>query len=178
MLPPRESGGRAALLRRSLAPSGTGAEGPAVSRPRQPAAYPPQRDGGCSDGPVGGAGGRPAGLPPDRAASGAGRGRTLPEHVTGAVLFADVSGFTALTERLVTVHGPRRGVEELTSTLERVFTAVLEVLLGAGGEVVSFSGDAVTCFLDGDDGTAAAACGLRMQDALRPVAVPVGAGDP
>ena len=33
-----------------------------------------------------------------------------------------------------------------------------------GGDVIYFSGDAITCWLDGDDGARATACALAMQD--------------
>jgi len=32
--------------------------------------------------------------------------------------------------------------------------------------VIYFSGDAITCWLDGDDGARATACGLAMQDVI------------
>ena len=36
-------------------------------------------------------------------------GRTLTDRSKGAALFADVSGFTPLTEALVREYGPQRG---------------------------------------------------------------------
>ena len=47
------------------------------------------------------------------------RGETLPDRTTGAALFADISGFTPLTEALAKELGPRRGAEELTKELSR-----------------------------------------------------------
>jgi len=38
----------------------------------------------------------------------------------GTVLFADISGFTPLTEALVRTLGPRRGAEELARQLNEV----------------------------------------------------------
>ena len=93
-------------------------------------------------------------------------GRQLPEHVRGAGVFADISGFTPLTEALATELGPQRGAEELTAVLDVVFSAVLGELLRFGGTVIYFSGDAVTCWVDGDNGTRAVACALAMQTAL------------
>ena len=46
---------------------------------------------------------------------------TLPSTSTGAALFADISGFTNLTEILSRNLGPRRGAEELTRLLNQVF---------------------------------------------------------
>jgi predicted ATPase/class 3 adenylate cyclase len=93
-------------------------------------------------------------------------GRPLADRVSGAAVFADVSGFTPLTEGLVAELGPQRGVEALTATLDRVFGAVLDALHAYGGSVIYFSGDAVTCWLDGDDGTRATACALAMQQEM------------
>jgi class 3 adenylate cyclase/tetratricopeptide (TPR) repeat protein len=90
----------------------------------------------------------------------------LPDRVTGAALFADISGFTPLTEALARELGPQRGAEELTATLGRVFHAVIEALDRRGGDVIYFSGDAITCWIDGDDGVRATAAGLGMQEAI------------
>ncbi|HET7031344.1 MAG TPA: AAA family ATPase, partial [Candidatus Limnocylindrales bacterium] len=92
--------------------------------------------------------------------------RTMPDRVTGSAIFADISGFTPLTEALANELGPQRGAEELTITLGRVFHAVIEQLDRRGGDVIYFSGDAITCWIDGDDGARATAAGLAMQDAM------------
>ncbi len=93
----------------------------------------------------------------------------MPDRVNGAALFADISGFTPLTEALVRELGVRRGPEELTRALDQVFDAVLEKLHRYGGSVIYFSGDAVTCWFDRDDGEAAVGCGLAMQEAVAEV---------
>ena len=93
-------------------------------------------------------------------------GRELPDRVRGATLFADISGFTPLTEALAAELGPQRGAEELTACLNLVFHAVVDELHGFGGDVIYFSGDAITCWLDGDDGSRATACALAMQATL------------
>lgn len=90
----------------------------------------------------------------------------MPDRVEGAALFADISGFTPLTEALVEELGPQRGAEELTANLGRAFHAIIEQLDRRGGDVIYFSGDAITCWLDGDDGLRATAAGLAMQDAM------------
>jgi len=92
--------------------------------------------------------------------------RGIPDRVRGAALFADISGFTPLTEALTEELGSQRGSEELTRHLGRVFHAIIEELDRRGGDVIYFSGDAVTCWLDGDDGARATATGLAMQDAI------------
>ncbi|HTX62629.1 MAG TPA: adenylate/guanylate cyclase domain-containing protein, partial [Acidimicrobiales bacterium] len=95
-----------------------------------------------------------------------GDGRELPDRVQGAAIFADISGFTPLTEALAKELGPQRGAEELTAALDVVFDAVLGQLHRFGGSVIYFSGDAVTCWLDGDEGILGVACALAMQRAM------------
>src|SRR4051812_12944211 len=94
-------------------------------------------------------------------------GATLPTSVRGAALFADISGFTPLTEALADELGSERASEVLTGHLNRVFHAVIAELHRFGGVVLYFSGDAITCWLDGDDGLRAAAVGFGMQEAMR-----------
>jgi len=91
--------------------------------------------------------------------------RDMPDRVAGSALFADISGFTPLTEALANELGSQRGSEELTANLGRVFHAVIDELHRRGGDVIYFSGDAITCWLDGDDGLRATACALEMQRA-------------
>ena len=90
-------------------------------------------------------------------------GRTLPDRVHGSGLFADISGFTPLTEALAKELGPQRGAEELTSNIGRVFHAVISELDAYDGNVIYFAGDAITCWIDGDDGTRACAAATGMQ---------------
>ena len=73
------------------------------------------------------------------------RGEAMPDRIHGAALFADISGFTPLTEALSAELGAHRGAEELTKHLNRVFHALIEELHRFGGEVIYFSGDAITC---------------------------------
>ena len=94
-------------------------------------------------------------------------GVAISDRVRGAALFADISGFTPLTETLARELGPQRGAEVLTAHLNRVFKALIDQLDRFGGHVIYFSGDAITCWLDGDDGSRAVACGLAMQQAMR-----------
>ncbi len=67
--------------------------------------------------------------------------------------------------------GPRRGAEELAASLNRIFEAVIDDLYAYDGEVLYFSGDAITCWIEGDDGTRAAACGLQMQKTISEIGV-------
>ncbi len=97
-----------------------------------------------------------------------GEKHSLPNRAQGAALFADVSGFTPLTEALVREFGPQRGAEELTRYLNLVYDALIDCLHSYGAAVISFAGDAITCWFDGDDGLRAAACALHMQEAMQP----------
>jgi class 3 adenylate cyclase len=63
------------------------------------------------------------------------------EKFPAAVLFADVSGFTALTERLA-ARGPA-GAEELVALLNTYFGQLIDLVTSYGGDVVKFAGDAV-----------------------------------
>jgi len=97
--------------------------------------------------------------------------RPWAEAVSGAILFADVSGSTALAERLAE-RGPA-GAEELSRILNAFFGNLIEAVHAHGGDVVKFAGDGLFAFWrsSGEDaGTAAlhaAAAGLAAQSALR-----------
>nr|MBA3476671.1 adenylate/guanylate cyclase domain-containing protein [Actinomycetota bacterium] len=104
-------------------------------------------------------------------------GIELPDRVGGAALFADISGFTSLTEALVAELGSQRGPEELTTCLNLVFHAVISDLDRFGGDVIYFSGDAITCWLGGDDGSRATACALAMQETIKRVGDVVTPGE-
>ena len=107
-------------------------------------------------------------LPQARRAAVAG-GTDLPRRVHGAGLFADISGFTQLAEALVAALGRQRGAEEIDTNLNRVYEALIDDLTAYGGEVLYFSGDAITCWLDGDDGSRAVQCALDMQRTMRSI---------
>ena len=105
------------------------------------------------------------------------RGESLPDRTRGTALYADISGFTPLTEELVRSLGPQRGAEELTRHLNAVYDALITELHNYAGSVVSFNGDAILCWFDGDDGARATACALAMQKAMEQftnVSIPSG----
>lgn len=108
-------------------------------------------------------------LPADRLHALA-KGVFLRDRAHGAALFADVAGFTALTATLARDLGPRRGSEEVTRLLNGVFDAITDEIHRYGGSVISFGGDAVTCWFDGDSGLRAAAAALAVQQAMAPFA--------
>jgi len=93
-------------------------------------------------------------------------GVSLPESTVGAALFVDISGFTPLGEILARELGRKRGAEELTRILNQVYGALIEVVHQYHGSVVGFSGDAITCYFDKDEGLLAVACGLEMQKTM------------
>lgn len=97
-------------------------------------------------------------------------GDVLPETAAGAVLSADISGFTPLTEALVDSLGLRRGTEELAYLLNRVYDVLIEQVDRYGGSVVAFGGDSILCWFGGEgDETPlrAVACALAMQGEMR-----------
>ncbi|CAE7832636.1 ADCY10 [Symbiodinium sp. CCMP2592] len=57
------------------------------------------------------------------------------------VVFMDASGFTALTESLAR---QAHGAEEIGSCLNNFFGALIEIITRHGGDVLKFSGDALT----------------------------------
>src|SRR5262245_34973488 len=114
-------------------------------------------------------------LPQDRRAALA-CGETLPSRARGSALFADISGFTPLTERLTQQFGARRGAEELTRQINAVYDALIAEVDCLGGSVINFAGDAITCWFQATDDrdltTNAAslrtvACAFAMQCAMR-----------
>jgi class 3 adenylate cyclase/tetratricopeptide (TPR) repeat protein len=93
-------------------------------------------------------------------------GNPLPDRTHGAALFADISGFTPLTAALAKELGRQRGAEAMLDILNPIYDALIARLHEVRGSVIGFAGDSITCWLDDDDGTAAALCGLRMQDVM------------
>ncbi len=100
----------------------------------------------------------------------------LSRVVDGTLVFADISGFTALTERLS--RRGRIGAEEIVDTLNRVFGPMLRIAASRGGELLKFGGDALL-FLFRGDGHPEQACdaAVEMRTALREAAaVPTSVG--
>src|SRR5215212_9410316 len=63
------------------------------------------------------------------------------EDLQAAILFADISGFTLLTEQMAE-KGPT-GVETLVRILNEYFGQLIDIIHDYGGDVVKFAGDAV-----------------------------------
>lgn len=92
----------------------------------------------------------------------AGQERRIP----AVALFADISGFTGLSEALA---GAPAGAEELTALLNGYFTPIIALLQSYGGIVARFGGDSLTGFFPyepDDPGPTirrAVACALAVQ---------------
>jgi class 3 adenylate cyclase/tetratricopeptide (TPR) repeat protein len=86
-------------------------------------------------------------------------------RVEGTLVSADISGFTALSERLAGFG--REGAEELTELLNRCFGAMIDIVDDEGGDVLKFGGDALLVLFSGADHPvrAASAC-VRMRHVI------------
>jgi len=68
----------------------------------------------------------------------------------GTVVFADVSGFTALTETLAAEHG-KGGAEQITRIMNEAFTELVDIVFMEGGDLLRYGGDALFCFFEGEN---------------------------
>ncbi len=93
-------------------------------------------------------------------------GTELNEIVSGTALFADITGFTPFSAQAEAELGKQRGTEEVARYLKQVFTALIEQLHAFKGSVIGFSGDAITCWFEGESQLQAVACGLAIQQAM------------
>jgi class 3 adenylate cyclase/tetratricopeptide (TPR) repeat protein len=112
-----------------------------------------------------------------RPAAGLVRGQML----SGSLLFSDVSGFTALSERLDSLED---GTEQLTELMNRYFERMLRVLSWSGGILLKFAGDALLAYFPeqegGEQARWAMRAGQRMMGAIADfstVATPGGTVD-
>ena len=95
--------------------------------------------------------------------------------VPAIVLCADLSGFSIAGATLA--RSEARGAEELRAIMNAVFGRVTDAIQSAGGQILQFSGDAVTAAWPGDGDPAirtmhAIAAGLALQEACRQLTVP------
>jgi len=70
------------------------------------------------------------------------------QAIDASLVFADVSGFTALSEKLA--KRGSIGAEELTQTLGTVFGSMLDNAYSRGGSLLKFGGDALLLMFDGE----------------------------
>jgi class 3 adenylate cyclase/tetratricopeptide (TPR) repeat protein len=105
-------------------------------------------------------------------------GATLPDQQDGMVLFADVAGFTPLTEYLADTLGPQRGAEEVAGAIQRIFDTLAEAVHRHRGSIITSAGDSLTCWFDADHRPSAVACALDMQAAVGAFTGPPDASSP
>ncbi|MBA3530331.1 MAG: AAA family ATPase, partial [Ardenticatenales bacterium] len=86
----------------------------------------------------------------------------IAERFSAAVLFADISGFTRLSERLAQ-RGPA-GAEALTQVLNDYFGRLITLVTEHGGEIVKFAGDSLLALWPTADETGARQA-LRLRSA-------------
>lgn len=88
--------------------------------------------------------------------------------LSGCLLFSDVSGFTALSERLAGL-GPQ-GAEHLTGFINQYFTTMIDIISWSNGTLLKFAGDATLIHFpeqaNGEHVHRAARAGLRMLRAM------------
>ena len=83
-------------------------------------------------------------------------------RLEGTLAFVDISGFTALNERLA--QKGKLGAEEVTEVMNRTFERLLDVAYAFGGGLLKFGGDALLLFFTREDHVARAcdaAYGMR-----------------
>ncbi|WP_322510386.1 AAA family ATPase [Chloroflexus sp.] len=100
-----------------------------------------------------------------------GRLEAAKESFPAAILFADLSGFTALTEHLT--HTNPAGIEELTQILELYFGHLVRIVTAHGGDVIKFAGDGLLALWYGEEELElltrrAVQCGLAIQMIMSP----------
>ena len=98
------------------------------------------------------------------------KGESLPTCTRGTAIFADISGFTPLTEKLTQTLGPRKGVEALSHQLNAVYGALIDQAERYGGSIISFAGDSIIVWFEEADSPAplrAVTCAQGMQTAMQ-----------
>ena len=73
-------------------------------------------------------------------------GRVRGAYWDGSVLFADLSGFTALSGTLSALG--KQGAEEVSAIINNLFGALVEEIHRYCGGLLKFGGDAITAFFD------------------------------
>ncbi len=79
-----------------------------------------------------------------------------------SLLFADVSGFTAMSEKLAVIG--KEGAEELTSILNNYFTRMISIVSSLGGDIIVFGGDAMLIAFN--ETSNAMECAIKMQTTM------------
>ncbi|MGH8948021.1 MAG: adenylate/guanylate cyclase domain-containing protein, partial [Acidimicrobiia bacterium] len=94
----------------------------------------------------------------------------LHQCLEGTMVFVDISGFTAMSERLA--KQGKLGAEELTAVIASTFGELLAAAYSFGASLLKFGGDALLLFFSRDDhARRACAAALAMQQRLDEVGV-------
>jgi class 3 adenylate cyclase/tetratricopeptide (TPR) repeat protein len=101
--------------------------------------------------------------------------RSSPElrwlEIEGSLAFVDISGFTAMSERLSSLG--RAGAEEVTDVMNATFAALLDVAYAEGGGLLKFGGDALLLLYEGEHhAQRAARAAFEMRSTLRAIGRP------
>jgi class 3 adenylate cyclase/tetratricopeptide (TPR) repeat protein len=101
----------------------------------------------------------------------------LVETLDGTMVFADVSGFTRLSERLA--RRGKEGAEHLVDAINACFSALLGDSYSHGGSLLKFGGDAMLLWFSGEEhALRACAAAFAMRRTLRTVGrIRTGASD-
>ncbi len=98
-------------------------------------------------------------------------------ELEGTLAFVDISGFTAMSERLAQMG--KLGAEEVTEVMNFVFARLLDVAYAHGGGLLKFGGDALLLFFSGDEhATNACDAAYGMRKALRDLGKPQTSAGP
>lgn len=93
------------------------------------------------------------------------------QEIEGTLAFIDISGFTAMSERLSSQG--RAGAEEVTEVMNTTFEALLNVAYAQGGGLLKFGGDALLLLYEGEDhARRAARAAFEMRRTLRAIGRP------
>lgn len=69
-----------------------------------------------------------------------------PIYLKGTTIFADISGFTQISEALQKIG--REGSEILTKTLNFYFNEIISIIYKNDGDIMRFAGDAITAYFE------------------------------
>jgi class 3 adenylate cyclase/tetratricopeptide (TPR) repeat protein len=88
--------------------------------------------------------------------------------VNGSLLFTDVSGFTALSEKLAVLG--QEGAERLTAHINEFFSEMIDIIAASNGILLKFAGDATLVYFPAQDENRQAGFAVRAaQRMLRSV---------
>ena len=91
------------------------------------------------------------------------------ESFPAAVMYADITGFTALTERLEGIPHAEQGAgaEAVTNTINGYFAKFIDVLHAHGGDIAKFTGDGVLAVWATETNLPAVQIASALREAIR-----------